>query len=198
MPLRKVDIPVWSCGTRHKKGDCRARVCLSISSIPFSYFEGDRGHAYRIIRTVKTASARRRDRDIRCGLPDFWRWEPFRLFLSKGPLAFGSTVVASIEGTRPLMVEIQSLVTPDSFGMPRRTDHRRRLQQGHLLLRCSKKGGLHLGGMDVFVNVVGGLKLVDRPSTSDYYNGASQLKDIPIEAKNFRIRRSRPSVRYGP
>ena len=77
----------------------------------------------------------------------------------------GSVVVASMEGTRPILVELQALISPTTFGTPRRAtigvDHNR---VSLLLAVLEKRAGLHLMGHDVFVNVVGGLRL-DEPAT---------------------------------
>jgi DNA repair protein RadA/Sms len=154
------------------------------------YFEGDRGHAYRILRTVKNRFGSTNEIGIfemsDAGLLEVEN--PSELFLLERPLGVsGSTVVASIEGTRPLMVEIQSLVSQTSFGMPRRTTIGVDFNRVNLLVAVlEKKVGLHLGGMDVFVNVVGGLKLVEPAiDLGIIATVASSLKDIPIEANIF-------------
>ena len=71
----------------------------------------------------------------------------------------GSAIIASMEGTRPLLVEVQALVAPTTFGMPRRTSMGIDFNRVNLLIAVlEKKTGMHLGGMDIFINVVGGLK----------------------------------------
>ena len=73
--------------------------------------------------------------------------------MSERPLnVSGSTVIASMEGTRPLLVEIQALVAPTMFGMPRRTSMGVDYNRVNLLVAVlEKKAGMHLGGMDIFI-----------------------------------------------
>jgi len=90
---------------------------------------------------------------------------PSESFLSQRiPGSSGSSVVASLEGTRPLLLEVQALVTPTSYGVPQRTAtgfDGRRLQM--LLAVLEKRAGVHLGQYDVFVNIAGGVR-VDEPA----------------------------------
>ena len=76
------------------------------------------------------------------------------------PSTVGSVVVPTVEGTRPLLVEVQALVTRTSFGLPRRTANGADLQRVVLLLAVlAKRAGLDLGSHDVYVNLVGGLRV---------------------------------------
>ncbi len=109
---------------------------------------------------------------------------PSELFLAERPLnASGSTVIASIEGTRPLLVELQALGSPSGFGTPRRVangiDHQR---MALLLAVLEKRIGLPLQEHDVYVNIVGGLR-VDEPAIDLGVVAAvaSSLRDIPID-----------------
>jgi len=92
-----------------------------------------------------------------------------------------------MEGTRPLMVEIQSLVSRTNFGMPRRTSIGFDFNRVKLLVAVlEKKIGLQLGGMDVFVNVVGGLKLIEPAVDLGIITTiTSSLRDIPVDPKIF-------------
>jgi DNA repair protein RadA/Sms len=113
---------------------------------------------------------------------------PSELFLLERPLnVSGSTVVASIEGTRPLMVEIQSLVSQTNFGMPRRTTIGFDFNRVNLLVAVlEKKVGLHLGGADIFVNVVGGLKLIEPAVDMGVIATiTSSLRDVPVDPRLF-------------
>ncbi len=154
------------------------------------YFEGDRGHSYRILRTVKNRFGSTNEIGI-FEMSDSGLLEvenPSELFLLERPLnVSGSTVVASMEGTRPLMVEIQSLVSQTSFGMPRRTTIGVDFNRVNLLVAVlEKKVGLHLGGMDIFVNVVGGLKLIEPAvDLGVIATITSSLKDIPVDPRLF-------------
>ncbi len=127
------------------------------------YFEGDRGHSYRILRAVKNRFGSTNEIGVfemgDCGLIEVL--SPSELFLSERPEhTSGSVVVPSIEGTRPILVEIQALVTPTSLALPRRTaigvDHNR---ASLLVAVLEKKLGMTLYNQDVFVNVAGGVRL---------------------------------------
>ena len=131
------------------------------------YFEGQRGHAFRVLRAVKNRFGSTDEigafemRDT--GLVEVTN--PSALFLAeRAQGASGSVVAASFEGSRPLLVEIQALVSPTSYGTPRRTcigvDSGR---VALLLAVIEKKAGLDIAGCDVFANVAGGLRL-DEPA----------------------------------
>ncbi len=131
------------------------------------YFEGDRGQPYRILRTFKNRFGSVSELAVYemrgSGLVEVTN--PSELFLSDSPeLAPGSVVVSSLKGTRPLLAELQALVTPSSLGMPRRVTVGVDSQRVALLCAVLEKiVGLHLGGQDIFLNVVGGLD-VDEPA----------------------------------
>jgi len=127
------------------------------------YFEGDRGHQFRILRAVKNRFGsmmeigvfEMRDKGL------FEVANPSALFLAERPKnASGSAVVSSLEGTRPILVEIQSLVCPTVFGIPKRTvvgvDYNR---VSLLVAVLEKKGGLNITNHDIFLKVTGGLRL---------------------------------------
>lgn len=127
------------------------------------YFEGDSGHPFRILRAVKNRYGSTNEIGVfemtDGGLQEVKN--PSELFLSERPAgASGSVVVATLEGSRPLLVELQALVTSSSLGMPRRTtigiDHNR---LALLVAVLEKKVGMGLGGQDIFLNVAGGMRL---------------------------------------
>ena len=132
------------------------------------YFEGDRGHSFRVLRTVKNRFGSTNEIGVFEMKEDGLHAvaNPSALFLSERPIDVpGSVVVASIEGTRPILVELQALVSPTALGTPRRTtlglDHNR---VALLVAILEKKMGLQLAGHDIFVNVAGGVRL-DEPAT---------------------------------
>jgi DNA repair protein RadA/Sms len=111
---------------------------------------------------------------------------PSELFLSGKPRDVpGSTVVSSMEGTRPLLIEVQALVSPTTFGMPRRTCIGVDFNRVNLLVAVMEKmAGLHLGGMDIFVNVVGGIKIVEPAVDLGVIASiASSLREIPVHPR---------------
>lgn len=127
------------------------------------YFEGERHNTFRILRAVKNRFGSINEIGIfdmrETGLAEVLN--PSQLFLEeRAHGAAGSTVVASLEGTRPVLVELQALVTPTSFGLPRRTatgvDHHR---VALMMAVLEKRVGLFLQNQDAYINVAGGIRL---------------------------------------
>lgn len=187
---KRSNIPVFIIGHVTKEGTIAGPRVLEHIVDTVLYFEGDKGHSYRILRTIKNRFGSTNEIGIFEMSDDGLREvdNPSELFLSERPLnVAGSTVVASIEGTRPLMVEIQALVSQTNFGMPRRTSIGVDFNRVNLLLAVlEKRGGLHLGGMDVFINVVGGLKIMEPAvDLGIVATVASSARDIPIAPQAF-------------
>ncbi|MFC1856270.1 DNA repair protein RadA [Thermodesulfobacteriota bacterium] len=160
-------IPVIFVGHITKSGEIAGPKVLEHMVDTVLYFEGDRGHPYRILRSVKNRFGSTNEIGVfemgEEGLSDVIN--PSELFLSQRPLnAAGSVVVSSLEGTRPLLIELQALVTQSNLGMPRRTtigvDHGR---VSLLVAILEKKLGMHLMSQDIFLNAAGGVK-VDEPA----------------------------------
>jgi DNA repair protein RadA/Sms len=131
------------------------------------YFEGDRGHNFRILRAIKNRFGSTNEIGVfemkEGGLREVSN--PSELFLMERPLhAPGSVVICSMEGTRPILVELQALVSPSFLAVPRRTtigvDHNR---VALLVAVLEKKMGVNLFNQDVFVNVAGGVQ-VEEPA----------------------------------
>jgi len=124
------------------------------------YFEGERHHAYRVLRAVKNRFGSTNEIGVfemaERGLAEVLN--PSGFFLSERPKdAAGSVIVSSLEGTRPLLLEVQALVTPASFGTPRRTVLGADYNRVCLLLAVlEKRVGFPLQSQDAFVNVAGG------------------------------------------
>ncbi len=160
---KKTGIPVFLVGHVTKDGSIAGPKILEHMVDTVLYFEGDSGHAYRIVRCIKNRFGPTHEigvfemRDN--GLAEVAN--PSAFFLAERPEgAAGSVVAPSIEGTRPILIEVQSLVSATSFGMPRRTaigvDHNR------VSLLCAvmdKVCGIHVGNSDIFINVAGGVKI---------------------------------------
>ncbi|MEO8168016.1 MAG: DNA repair protein RadA, partial [bacterium] len=150
-------------------------------------FEGERHYSYRILRATKNRFGSTNEIGIfemhDSGLREVSN--PSEVFLSerkKG--SSGSTVVASVEGSRPLLLEVQALVAPTSYGVPQRTAtgfDSKRLQM--LLAVLEKRVGLHIGQYDVFVNVAGGVR-ADEPAVDlgMALSIVSSLKDIAVDS----------------
>jgi DNA repair protein RadA/Sms len=187
---KRSDIPIFLVGHVTKEGAIAGPRVLEHIVDTVLYFEGDRGHSYRILRTVKNRFGSTNEIGVfemsDSGLIEIEN--PSELFLLERPVnVSGSAVVAALEGTRPLMVEIQSLVSQTNFGMPRRTTMGVDFNRVNLLVAVlEKRAGLHLGGMDIFVNVVGGLRIIEPAvDLGIIVTVASSLKDIPIDPKTF-------------
>jgi DNA repair protein RadA/Sms len=124
------------------------------------YFEGERHHAYRVLRAVKNRFGSTNEIGVfemaEGGLAEVAN--PSGFFLSERPKgAPGSVIVSSLEGTRPLLLEVQALVSPASFGTPRRTVLGADYNRVCLLLAVlEKRVGFPLQSQDAFVNVAGG------------------------------------------
>ncbi len=160
-------IPVFLIGHVTKEGAIAGPKVLEHLVDTVLYFEGDRGHVFRILRSVKNRYGSTNEIGVfemkDSGLSEVVN--PSRIFLQERPQGVpGSVVIPCLEGTRPLLVEIQALVGPTPLGMPRRTavgvDHNR---ISLLVAVLGKRAGLELGDQDIFVNVAGGLK-VDEPA----------------------------------
>ena len=160
---KAMDMPILLVGHVTKDGSIAGPRVLEHMVDTVLYFEGDRGHSFRILRAVKNRYGsvmeigvfEMRDK----GLEEVTN--PSALFLAERPQnASGSVVVSSLEGTRPILVEIQSLVCPTVFGIPKRTvlgiDYNR---VSLLVAVLEKKGGLNIINHDIFVKVTGGIRL---------------------------------------
>ncbi len=131
------------------------------------YFEGDRSVSYRILRAVKNRFGSTNEigvfEMVDSGLREVKN--PSEYMLTGKPLGeSGSAVTCCMEGTRPLLVEVQALVCSTNFGMPRRTANGTDYNRVNLLVAVlEKKMGMQLGGYDSYVNIAGGIK-VNEPS----------------------------------
>jgi DNA repair protein RadA/Sms len=156
-------VPVFISGHVTKEGAIAGpRVLEHIVDVVL-YLEGEPFSAYRLLRCVKNRFGSTNEVGVfemkQSGLVEVEN--PSRAFLSqRGDAAVGSAVVPVIEGSRPLLVEIQALTTTTAFGMPRRTANG--IDFNRLLLVTAvltKRAGLRLGNQDILVNVTGGLRI---------------------------------------
>ena len=168
MQVAKGDgIPTFIVGHVTKDGAIAGPRMLEHMVDTVLYFEGDPGHPYRILRAVKNRFGSTNEIGVfemkEAGLAEVAN--PSELFLAERPEgAAGSAVVSALEGSRPILVELQALVSGSSYGTPRRTamgiDHNR---VSLLVAVLEKKVGLSLLAQDIFVNVAGGVRL-DEPA----------------------------------
>lgn len=156
------------------------------------YFEGDRGHSFRILRAVKNRFGSTNEIGVFAMREDGLQpvSNPSELFLAERPVEVpGSVVVATMEGTRPILVEVQALVSPTSLGTPRRTTLGIDPNRVALLIAVlEKKMGLHLFGHDAFVNVAGGIRVAEPAADLGVVAAvASSFLDKPIDARSLLI-----------
>jgi DNA repair protein RadA/Sms len=159
------DIAVMLVGHVTKDGQIAGPKVVEHMVDTVLYFEGDRGHPFRILRATKNRFGATDEIGVfdmgAEGLREITN--PSELFLGDRASATpGSAVFCGIEGTRPLLVEIQALVVPSAFGTPRRSvvgwdSNRLSMILAVLDARC----GIGFGQQDVYLNVAGGLKIVD-------------------------------------
>ena len=154
------------------------------------YFEGDRGHSFRILRAVKNRFGATNEIGVFAMRGDGLQpvSNPSELFLAERPVEVpGSVVVATIEGTRPILVEVQALVSPTSLGTARRTTLGIDSNRVALLIAVlEKKMGLQLFGHDTFVNVAGGIRLTEPAADLAVLTAvASSFLDRPIDPRSL-------------
>ena len=182
------DVPVFLVGHVTKEGVIAGPKVIEHMVDTVLQFEGERHYAYRILRAMKNRFGSTNEIGIfemhDGGLREVENAS--QAFLAERTYgASGSTVVAGMEGTRPLLMEVQALVAPTSYGVPQRTAtgfDSRRLQM--LLAVLEKRAGLRVGQYDVFVNVAGGIR-VDEPGADlgMAVSIASSLRDVPVDSR---------------
>ena len=156
-------ISVFIVGHVTKDGSVAVQSLLEHMVDTVLYFEGDRQVIYRILRGVKNRFGSTNEIGVfemrEKGLMEVKN--PSQVMLNGRPTdASGTAVVCSIEGTRPILIEIQALVTRTNFGLPRRTSVGIDYNRVNLLMAVlEKRAGLHLGDCDAYVNLAGGMKL---------------------------------------
>jgi DNA repair protein RadA/Sms len=152
------------------------------------YFEGEQHHAYRVLRAVKNRFGSTNEIGVfqmaEGGLLEVPN--PSGFFLAERPKdAPGSVIVASLEGTRPVLLELQALVAPASFGTPRRTVLGADYNRVCLLLAVlEKRAGVPLANQDIFVNVAGGGRVVEPAADLGVVvAAASSYMDRPVRGE---------------
>jgi DNA repair protein RadA/Sms len=180
--------PVFLIGHITKDGSIAGPKMLEHMVDTVLQFEGDRHYAYRILRTLKNRFGSTDELGIYEMTGEGMRGviNPSELLITqKEEQLSGIAIAASIEGLRPLLIEVQALVTQSVYGTPQRTVSGfdgRRLQL--LLAVLEKRGGFHFGVKDVFLNIAGGLKVED-PSIDLAVLCAllSSFEDIPLSSR---------------
>lgn len=186
------NVPVFLVGHVTKDGTLAGPRILEHMVDTVLYFEGEQHHIYRVLRAIKNRFGSTNEIGIfemqNRGLVDVMN--PSELFLSNSEEEVaGSIVVSSMEGTRPLLMEVQALVVPTNHGNPRNTAtgvdrHRIAL----LIAVLNKRVGIDVGGADVFVNITGGLRVAEPGIDLGVLMAiASSYREIPIDRQTVMI-----------
>lgn len=191
MQLAKgLDISIFIVGHVTKEGVVAGPRVLEHMVDTVLYFEGDRNASYRILRSVKNRFGSTNEIGVfemqEEGLKEVAN--PSEYMLTGRPEdASGSVVVCLLEGTRPVLVEIQALVCDSNFGLPRRTAAGTDYNRVNLLMAVlEKRAGMHLSGSDAYVNVAGGIK-VNEPGLDlgIVMAIASSFRNRPVDSKTI-------------
>lgn len=162
---KETGTPVFLIGHITKDGSIAGPKMLEHMVDTVLQFEGDQHYAYRILRTLKNRFGSTDELGIYEMTEKGMRGvsNPSELLITqKEDQLSGTAIAATIEGLRPLLIEVQALVTPSVYGTPQRTVSGFDLRRLQLLLAVlEKRGGFHFGVKDVFLNIAGGLKVED-------------------------------------
>src|SRR6201985_2531764 len=182
---KETHTPVFLIGHITKDGTIAGPKILEHMVDTVLQFEGDRHYAYRILRTLKNRFGSTAELGIYEMTEQGMRGvnNPSELLITQKeePLS-GAAIAATIEGLRPLLIEVQALVTQSVYGTPQRTVSGFDLRRLQLLLAVlEKRGGFHFGMKDVFLNIAGGLK-IEGPSIDLAMVAAllSSYEDVPL------------------
>lgn len=158
-------VSIFIVGHVTKEGNVAGPRVLEHMVDTVLYFEGDRHASYRILRAVKNRFGSTNEIGVfeMCGTGLEEVKNPSEFLLNGRPEdASGSVVACSMEGTRPILVEIQALVCQSNFGIPRRTAVGTDFNRVNLLMAVlEKKLGIHLASSDAYVNIAGGMKMTE-------------------------------------
>ena len=191
MQLAKgLGISIFIVGHVTKEGTVAGPRVLEHMVDTVLYFEGDRHASYRILRGVKNRFGSRNEIGVfemrQNGLVEVENPSEFMLN-GKPENASGSVVACSMEGTRPILIEIQALVCSSNFGMPRRTAAGTDYNRVNLLMAVlEKRVGIHLSNYDAYVNIAGGIKMNEPAVDLGIVMAVvSSYKNQPIDEKTI-------------
>ncbi|MDX9872296.1 MAG: DNA repair protein RadA [Clostridia bacterium] len=181
---KEFHIPVIIVGHVTKEGSIAGPRVLEHMVDTVLYFEGERFYQYRILRAIKNRFGSTFEIGVfemkNEGLAEIIN--PSLFFLAERPnIAPGSVVAACMEGSRPLLVEIQALVSQSAFGQPRRMTTGIEYNRANLILAVlEKRVGLNFSSQDVYLNIVGGVKIQEPAlDLAIALSAASSLKNKP-------------------
>lgn len=183
---KESNVPVLIVGHVTKDGSIAGPRILEHMVDTVLYFEGERNYAFRVLRAIKNRFGSVAESGIfsmeRQGLVEVSNPSQF-LLAERGERTSGSAITSCMEGVRPLLIEIQALVSTTCFGLPRRTTVGFDANRLSLLLAVmEKRQGIMLGNQDVYVNAVGGFRL-NEPAVdlAVVLAVASSFQDRPID-----------------
>ena len=185
-------IPVFLVGHVTKIGAIAGPKIMEHMVDTVLYFEGDKSHVFRILRAVKNRFGSTNEIGVfemnEQGLAQVLN--PSSVFISeRSHIAPGSAITSCMEGTRPILIEIQGLVSSSNFGTPRRTilgldNHRVAL----IAAVMEKRLGMNLSGLDIFMNVISGVKIMEPAADLSIAAAlASSFLDKPVDNKTLLI-----------
>ena len=184
---KDVGVTVFLVGHVNKEGAIAGPKVLEHMVDCVLYFEGERAMNYRILRAAKNRYGSTNEIGVfemlDSGLTEVMN--PSEMLLSGRPeMTPGTCVTCVIEGTRPILAEIQALVTPSSANMPRRNSNGIEYNRAMMLLAVlQQRGGLRVGGCDAYINVIGGLNIDDPGADlATVLALASAYKDKPLRS----------------
>ena len=162
---KRTSIPIMLIGHINKDGNIAGPKVLEHMVDTVLQFEGDRNHLYRILRVKKNRFGSTNEigiyEMINEGLKEIVN--PSEILIGKSDQKLsGTAICASVEGSRPFLIEVQALVSSAVYGTPQRSStgiNSKRLNM--LLAVLEKRAGFHLGSKDIFINITGGLKVED-------------------------------------
>ena len=182
---KETNTPVFLIGHITKDGSIAGPKILEHMVDAVLQFEGDRHYAYRILRTQKNRFGSTNEIGIYEMSAEGMKvvTNPSEILITQREENLsGTAIAATLEGMRPILIEVQALVTQSVYGTPQRTVSGFDLRRLQLLLAVlEKRGGFHFGVKDVFVNIAGGMKIED-PSTdlAIICSLLSSYEDVPL------------------
>ena len=182
---KETNTPVFLIGHITKDGNIAGPKILEHMVDTVLQFEGDRHYAYRILRTQKNRFGSTSELGIYEMTGEGMKAvsNPSEILITqKEDQLSGSAIAATIEGMRPLLIEVQALVTQSVYGTPQRTTSGYDMRRLQLLLAVlEKRGGFHFGVKDVFLNIAGGLRIEDPSIDLSVVTALlSSYEDVPI------------------
>ncbi len=183
---KKMGISTFVVGHVTKEGALAGPKVLEHMVDTVLYFEGERFNTYRLIRAVKNRFGSTNELGVfemrEVGLVELEN--PSKILIAEKPKdVAGSIIISTVEGTRPMLLELQALASPTSFGIPKRTATGVDYNRVSLLMAVlEKRVGMQIQNQDIYINVVGGIK-INEPSIDlgIVMAIASSFRNIPID-----------------